>query len=62
MRPLLDRVEEATTRLLETVRGFAVSDMTEPSLLPGWTRAPVLTHPAPNADGHVRMLEGAPGG
>ena len=34
-------------------------DVREPSLLPGWTRAHVLTHIARNADGINRTLSGA---
>jgi maleylpyruvate isomerase len=35
------------------------ADMREPSVLPGWTRAHVLTHIARNADGIARTLAGA---
>ena len=51
----LDEVAEATDRLLETVDGLADGDLREPSLLPGWTRAHVLTHIARNADGMVNL-------
>jgi maleylpyruvate isomerase len=36
--------------------------VTSPSALPGWSIGHVLTHLARNADGFVRMLEGAAGG
>jgi maleylpyruvate isomerase len=52
----LDAVAEATTRLLDTVRGLGEADVTEPSLLPGWTRGHVLAHLARNADGLVNLL------
>ena len=34
-------------------------DVAEPSRLPGWNRAQVITHLARNADGHRRMIDGA---
>lgn len=37
-------------------------DVDAPSRLPAWTRGHVLTHLARNADGHLRMLEGAADG
>jgi maleylpyruvate isomerase len=52
----LDTVAEATTRLLDTVRGLGEADVTEPSLLPGWTRGHVLAHLARNADSLVNLL------
>ncbi len=54
---------EATKRahepLLETIRSLDDDAVWEPSLLPNWSRAHVLTHLARNADSHVRMLNGA---
>ncbi|WP_159844634.1 maleylpyruvate isomerase family mycothiol-dependent enzyme [Nocardia sp. CY41] len=52
----LDTVAEATTRLLDTTRGLDESAVTEPSLLPGWTRGHVLAHLARNADSLVNLL------
>ncbi|WBC16935.1 maleylpyruvate isomerase family mycothiol-dependent enzyme [Micromonospora sp. WMMA1998] len=50
---------EATDRLLRTVAGLTAGDVAAPSLLPGWTRAHVLTHLARNADGFVNLLTAA---
>jgi maleylpyruvate isomerase len=47
---------EATGRMLALVDG--ASDLTGPSLLPGWTRAHVVAHLAGNARSHVRLLQG----
>ncbi|WP_051836261.1 maleylpyruvate isomerase family mycothiol-dependent enzyme [Streptomyces sp. NRRL WC-3742] len=56
----LNRVEEATARLLSTVAGLAPEAVAEPSALPGWTRGHVLAHLARNADSLVNLLEGLP--
>jgi maleylpyruvate isomerase len=53
---LLGRRAHAT--LLERLRGASFA-AAEPSRLPGWNRAQVVTHLARNADGHRRMIEGA---
>lgn len=65
-RPAVRSVElEATQRLLGDT--IAISDQAwqEPSRLPGWTRAHVVTHLAQNANGFYRALEsissGSPG-
>ncbi|WP_089157129.1 maleylpyruvate isomerase family mycothiol-dependent enzyme [Micromonospora sp. NBS 11-29] len=50
---------EATERLLRTVAGLTAADVAAPSLLPGWTRAHVLTHLARNADAFVNLLTAA---
>ena len=47
----LDELAAATDRLLASVDRLAEADVRGPSLLPGWTRAHVLTHVARNADG-----------
>ena len=47
---------EATTRLLALVD--RTTDLSAPSLLPGWSRAHVVAHLAGNARSHVRMLQG----
>lgn len=52
----LDTVAEATTRLLDTIRGLDEHAVTRPSLLPGWTRGHVLAHLARNADSLVNLL------
>ncbi|MCC3328059.1 maleylpyruvate isomerase family mycothiol-dependent enzyme [Nocardia abscessus] len=52
----LDTVAEATTRLLDTIRGLDERAVTEPSALPGWTRGHVLAHLARNADSLVNLL------
>ncbi|WP_207401052.1 maleylpyruvate isomerase N-terminal domain-containing protein [Actinomadura roseirufa] len=41
---LLDRIIAATEYLIITTGGLGDDDMRAPSLLPGWTRAHVLTH------------------
>ncbi|MFI7304784.1 maleylpyruvate isomerase family mycothiol-dependent enzyme [Micromonospora aurantiaca] len=50
---------EANDRLLRTVSGLTAADVAAPSLLPGWSRAHVLTHLARNADGFVNLLTSA---
>ena len=47
----LDEMAAATDRLLATLDRLTEADVRGPSLLPGWTRAHVLTHVARNADG-----------
>ena len=49
-RRLIDRTDDATQRLLSTARLQTDSELREPSLLPGWTRARVLAHLARGAD------------
>lgn len=49
----------AEERLLETVATMTDEEAATPSLLPGWSRAEVVTHLARNADAHTRMAEGA---
>lgn len=49
----------AHERLLATIDRISDADVVQPSLLPGWTVAHVLTHIARNADGHVLRLAGA---
>ena len=46
-------------RLREAVVGLSDADVREPSLLPGWSVAHVLTHFARNADSVLRRLDGA---
>ena len=49
---------EATDRLLRNLDATPVAALTEPSRLPGWSRAHVVAHLAGNARSHVRMLDG----
>src|SRR6266487_6753291 len=52
----LARVGAATDRLLATAAALSDTQLREPSLLPGWSRAHVLTHIARNADGLANLL------
>ena len=56
----LDEVHWSTERLLAALRHPPRDEahLSQPSLLPGWTRAHVLGHLARNADALVRTLEG----
>ncbi|WP_405740881.1 maleylpyruvate isomerase family mycothiol-dependent enzyme [Streptomyces sp. NBC_01525] len=49
-------VHEATERLLTAVAGLDDAAVTEPSLLPDWTRGHVLAHLSRNADALVNLL------
>ena len=53
---LLGEIRAATERLVATVEGLGAEDLAAPSLLPGWTRAHVLTHVSRNADGARNLL------
>ncbi|HEX2130434.1 MAG TPA: maleylpyruvate isomerase family mycothiol-dependent enzyme [Actinophytocola sp.] len=55
-RRRLADVREATERLDRLVSALDDAAMREPSRLPGWTRAHVVTHLARNADGLVNLL------
>ncbi|MGW0535582.1 maleylpyruvate isomerase family mycothiol-dependent enzyme [Streptomyces sp. NPDC003032] len=46
-------------RLLSTAAALSDGDVRAPSLLPGWTRAHVLTHLARSADSRTRLLTSA---
>jgi len=61
-RQLSDQVDQATQRLLGTAREIADSELRQPSLLPGWTRAHVLAHLARGADVMRHLLVGARSG
>jgi maleylpyruvate isomerase len=61
-RQLCDQIDHATQRLLGTARVIPEPDLRGPSLLPGWTRAHVLTHLARNADAMRNLLIGARSG
>ncbi len=45
----------STGTLQRTISGLADDQVTQPSLLPGWTRGHVLTHVARNADALVNL-------
>jgi maleylpyruvate isomerase len=49
-------IASADERLRVTVAELDEAAVRAPSLLPGWTRAHVLTHIARNADGYVNLL------
>jgi len=55
----LASVDDAYSRVWSAVEHLTETQAREPSLLPGWTRAHVLTHLARNADGNRNMVEGA---
>src|SRR5580693_3223728 len=61
-RQLYDQIDDATQRLLGTVRIITEPDLREPSLLPGWTRARVAAHLARGADAMRNLLVGARSG
>jgi len=61
-RQLNEQVDQATQRLLDVARVITEPDLRAPSLLPGWTRAHVLTHVARNADAMRNLLVGARSG
>lgn len=56
----LELLRDATDRLLAAVGELEDAAVTEPSLLPGWTRGHVLTHLARNADALVNVLRKRP--
>ena len=58
-RELSDQIDDATQRLLGTIRVLAEPDLRAPSLLPGWTRAHVLAHLSRSADAMRNLLAGA---
>jgi maleylpyruvate isomerase len=61
LRQRLADVRESTGRFLAALQVARLTgeELGQPSLLPGWTRAHVLSHLARNADGLARTLEGA---
>lgn len=59
MEEILVRIEEGTARLLHSASALDESDLLAPSLLPGWTRAHVLSHVARNAWALVNVLTSA---
>ena len=61
-RRLNDELDTATQRLIDEARMMASSDLRAPSLLPGWSRAHVLSHLARGADAMRNLLTGARAG
>lgn len=57
--PGLDQVVESTAALIDTVSQLSDDDVREPTVLPGWSRAHVITHLARNADALRNVLHGA---
>ncbi|GGV73255.1 maleylpyruvate isomerase [Streptomyces longisporoflavus] len=56
---LLPLLRTCVDRLLVTADALSDEDVRAPSLLPGWTRAHVLTHLARSADSRTRLLTSA---
>jgi maleylpyruvate isomerase len=56
---LLDRVDAAQTEVERRVAPLTDADAAGPSLLPGWTRAHVLSHLARNAEAIVNLCSWA---
>jgi maleylpyruvate isomerase len=62
LRQLNDELDTATQRLIDGARIMTRSDLQAPSLLPGWSRAHVLSHLARGADAMRNLLVGARAG
>lgn len=60
--PHLADALEATAALVDTVSRMSDDDARTPSLLPGWTRAHLVTHVARNADALAHVLSGPAAG
>jgi maleylpyruvate isomerase len=60
--PNLDETVVATSSLLDGLGRLGDEDVRAPSLLPGWTRAHVITHISRNADALSNVLHGAQAG
>jgi maleylpyruvate isomerase len=61
-RELSDELDTATQRLIDEARIMTSPDLRAPSLLPGWSRAHVLSHLARGADAMRSLLAGARAG
>jgi maleylpyruvate isomerase len=61
-RQLSDELDAAMQRLIDEARIMTSPDLQAPSLLPGWTRAHVLSHLARGADAMRTLLAGARAG
>jgi maleylpyruvate isomerase len=60
--PALPHLEEtvlATQRYLATVNALTDADLQQPSLLPGWSRAHVVSHVSRNAEAVTRLIHWA---
>lgn len=55
---VVPQLESATRRLVRAVDAMPDLQFTEPSLLPGWTRAHVVAHLTLNAEGLTAAVEG----
>jgi maleylpyruvate isomerase len=53
---LAREVDRATARFLDSAATLSDANVSEPSLLPDWTRGHVLTHVARNADSLINLL------
>jgi maleylpyruvate isomerase len=60
--PALDETVHATTRYLDALTVLDDESVRRPSVLPGWTRAHVITHLCRNADAMAHALTGAQSG
>src|SRR3954453_5651089 len=60
--PHHDETVVATARYLAALTELTDEDVRQPSVLPGWTRAHVITHIARNADALTNVLHGAQAG
>jgi maleylpyruvate isomerase len=60
--PALDETVHATTRYLDALTVLDDESVRRPSVLPGWTRAHVITHVCRNADAIAHALRGAQSG
>jgi uncharacterized protein (TIGR03083 family) len=59
-REQTDQIDHATQRLLDDARTIPEADLRAPSLLPGWTRAHVLAHVAPQRRRHAEPPDRRP--
>jgi maleylpyruvate isomerase len=57
--PHLEETVSATQRYLATVSALTDAEVRAPSLLPGWTRAHVVSHVSRNAEALTRLLHWA---
>lgn len=62
MDDALEQVSAATDRLLATVSELSPFELDRPTLLPGWSRAHLLSHVARNADATRALLLGVRSG
>ena len=54
----LERLHQSEQHLLRTVDSLRSDSWTQPSVLPGWTRAHVAAHLALNAEGLTGAVDG----